>query len=222
LERDVTKTLGWFTRRLDRAADDRGTTLLEIMVGMTIMGVFMSIFTTAVFTMSRTVNQVDAVTTTAGQVNQAFLKLDKLVRYASAISTEGRSPVSNKWYVELETTANGPDTCTQLRVDTTTKQLQQRTWTLTSAGTTAASAWRMLANGVTNGTAPSTDSNRPFSVPTGSVTVSSPFQLLTLTLIVTSEGVNPKTTKSRMTFTAVNSVASATTNASRCQQKGRP
>lgn len=202
-------------------SDDTGSTLMEVVVGMALMGIFLAIFTTAIFQMGRVINKVDAVTTSAGQANQAFLKLDKLVRYASAIASAGTSP-SGSWYVELDNTANGPDTCTQLRIDATTGQLQQRTWTVTTTGSSTASAWQMLAYGITNGAVAAGSADRPFTVPSGAAAASSPFQQLTLTLVVKSGGATSSTTRSKITFTAVNSTASATTNSTICQQKGRP
>jgi prepilin-type N-terminal cleavage/methylation domain-containing protein len=205
---------------LDRN-DDRGTTLTELLVGMTLMAIFMTIFTTAVYQMSRTVNKVESATTSAGQANQAFLKLDKLVRYASAIATAGRS-TGGSWYVELDNTANGPETCTQLRIDSSTQQLQQRTWTITNSVVSAASNWSMIADGVTNGSVASGAANQPFTVPSSAAAASSPFQQLTVTLLVTSNTGTTSTTRTNLTFTALNSVSSAATNSSTCQQKGRP
>ena len=203
------------------ASDDAGSTLMELVVGMALMGIFLSIFTTAVFQMGRTINKVDAVTTSADQANQAFLKLDKLVRYASAIATAGRS-TSGNWYVEMENTANGPDVCTQLRIDAGTGQLQQRTWTVTTTGTTAASSWSMLAYGITNGAVAVGNVNQPFTVPGGAAAASSPYQQLTVTLVVKSGGATSSTTRTKVNFTAINSTASSTTNSTVCQQKGRP
>jgi hypothetical protein len=207
-------------RAADRP-DDAGTTMMELLVGMTLLAIFMSIFTTAVFQMSRTVNKVDAVTTATGQANIAFLKLDKLVRYASAISTAGRS-TSGKWYIELDNTADGPDeVCTQLRVDPTTQQLQERTWTITDAVAGTASNWSMLANGVTNGNVLSGATNQPFTVPSSASAASSPYEQLTVTLVVTSGTTDTSTTRTQMTFTALNSTASASTNSTICNQNGR-
>lgn len=201
--------------------DDTGSTLMEVVVGMALMGIFLSIFTTAVFQMSRTINKVDAVTTSADQANQAFLRLDKLVRYASAISTAGRSS-SGSWYVEMDNTANGPDVCTQLRIDSASGQLQQRTWTVTTIGTTAASSWSMLAYGITNGAVAVGNADQPFTVPAGAAAASSPYQQLTVTLVVKSGSATSATTRSKVTFTAINSTASSTTNSTVCQQNGRP
>ncbi|MGH8861324.1 MAG: type II secretion system protein [Jatrophihabitantaceae bacterium] len=199
--------------------DDRGSTLMELVVGMTVMGIFMTIFTTAVFQMGRTVNKVQAITISAGQVNAAFLRLDKLVRYASAIATSGASAGGN-WYIELDNTANGPEVCTQLRIDVPTGQLQQRTWGVTNSVAGTASSWKMLANGISNGTATAGSNTQPFVV--AASTASSPFQQLTVTLVVNNGGATSATSASQITFTAVNSVASASTNATTCQQKGRP
>jgi type II secretory pathway pseudopilin PulG len=219
------------TRLRDRGPDDAGSTLLELVVGMALMGVFLSIFTTAIFQMGRTITKVDAVTQSAGQANQAFLKLDKLVRYASAVTTVGKS-TSGYWYVELDNTATQPETCTQLRIapsisNSSDIQLQQRTWTITTTSGTpvvsSASSWRMVADGVTNNAVAVGSADQPFTVPTGSVTVSSPFQQLTITLVFESgTGDGASTTRSAMTFTALNSNASAVSNSSVCQQKGRP
>jgi type II secretory pathway pseudopilin PulG len=204
--------------------DDAGTTLLEIVVGMAVMGVFLSIFTTAIYTMARTQNKVDAVTQSAGQANQAFLKLDKLVRYASAVTNVGKSSTSGDWYVELDTTATNPEVCTQLRVDVTTGQLQQRTWTITgtSAAPTvsAASSWQMLAYGITNGSAAAGSTDQPFSIP--AATANSPYQQLTLNLVFKSGSATSATARSRTTFTAINSSSTAGGNGTVCQQKGRP
>ena len=120
---------------------------------MLIMGIFLAMFTVAMVGMSNTVNKVEAVTTSSGQVNTAFLKLDKMIRYTNAITTTGKG-ASGDWYVELDAVDSDTsvETCTQLRVDIATKQLQQRTWNVpASAPTTytALSGWTMLANQIT-------------------------------------------------------------------------
>jgi type II secretory pathway pseudopilin PulG len=210
--------------------DDTGSSLMEIVVGMALMGIFLSIFTTAIYSMARTVNKVDAVTTSAGQANQAFLKLDKLVRYASAITTVGKS-TSGYWYVELDRTATSPETCTQLRIAPNPSspsdiELQQRTWTISGTAQApvvgAASSWQMLADGIINSTVAAGSTDQPFTVPAASATVSSPFQQLTITLLFKSGGATSSTTRTQMTFTSLNSSASSVSNSQVCQQKGRP
>ncbi|WP_375480181.1 type II secretion system protein [uncultured Jatrophihabitans sp.] len=214
--------------RLARVAGsaDRGTTLVELLVGMAIMTVFMAIFLTSILLMSSTANKVEATTISATQTNQAFLKLDKMVRYASAVSTPGVSTASGDWYVEFDSpptgvsTAQTGDTCTQLRLDS--RQLQQRTWTVTNGVAAAASAWTPMASYVTNGSAAAGSADAPFTTPVAGVSASTSFQRLQLTLVATAGNSVTATNRSQMTFTALNSDVSLASNATTCQQWGRP
>jgi hypothetical protein len=193
-------------RRL--AEDERGTTMMEMVVGMTIMAIFMSMFTTAIFMMTRTANKVQSVTGTASQVNQAFLKLDKLVRYSSAVSTPGTGTGGDK-YVELRFTNTGSESCTQLRFDGTKQQLQQRSWTVNSSGNAStASAWLPVASSISSGS---------FTQPTDPAAL---YQQLTVSVSATAGSTQSSTTTNAMTFTALNSNLSQT--GSVCGQQGRP
>jgi Tfp pilus assembly protein FimT len=200
-------------RRLRR--EDDGTTLAEMVVGMAIMAIFMGMFTGAMLLMSSTVNKVEAVTTSSGQLNNAFLRLDRSVRYATAISQPTRSGASNDWNVEFSAT-NGTTktTCTQLRIHA--KQLQQRTWALAADGTTYSnlSAWVPLASNITNGNVAVGAPNPPFALVQSAAGTN--YQRLTITLVASSGTSTPGTSNSSVTFTAVNSVLTATNNP--CQQ----
>jgi type II secretory pathway pseudopilin PulG len=192
--------------------DDAGTTLIELVVGMVIMSIFMVIFTGAILTMTQTVNKVQTLTTSTTQINQAFLRLDKLVRYAAAITTPGQS-AGGDWYVEIDSSNTGTETCTQLRVDS--QQLQLRSWPATSVAP-AAFVGAPIADNIANA---STDP--PFTVPGASVGAStSPFQRLQVTLRATAPSTATSTNRSQMTFTALNSSAAATSNSSICQNPG--
>jgi type II secretory pathway component PulJ len=203
-------------------SDDAGTSLLELVVGMAIMAIFMGIFTTAIVVMTKTASKVEAVTAADTQVNQAFLTLDKSVRYASAITTTGISSASGDWYVEFDTTNSSAEQCTQLRVDRASSQLQQRTWVVPVSGAPTASSWKPLASYLTNTAEVTGSSDAPFSVPAALTTATSSYQRLTITLVSTAGGTNTATSRSSMTFTALNSSATATTNGTKCQQMGRP
>lgn len=119
--------------RLDVGNDD-GTSLIELVVGMMLMTIFLAMFTGAVAAMNRAENKTEAVSLTTSQLNQAFLALDKTVRYAAVIDKPGTVSPSGDWYVELRATYAGNESCTQLRlhqkdpVDLTSWQLQTRTW----------------------------------------------------------------------------------------------
>lgn len=197
--------------------DDHGTTMMEVIVGMALMAIFMGMFTAAMLLMSNTVNKVEAITASSGEVNNAFLGLDKSVRYATSISAPVRSGSANEWHVEFGSTKGTANVCTQLRVHS--GQLQQRTWNVAGDGSTVSnlSHWIPLASNITNGSAAAGSGNQPFSMPDPSNDkASTNFQRLTITLTAGSGTSTNAPTGTTMTFTAVNSNAAAT-NAP-CQQ----
>jgi type II secretory pathway component PulJ len=127
--------------------DDDGITLVELMVSMTVMAVFMAVFTGSMVEIYRSQNKNEASTAAMAQINNAFLKLDKEIRYASAVSTEGTA--SGSRYIEFLTISptSGAKSCTELRYSPTSQLLQQRTWAQ-SSGTPSPSAWALLASNV--------------------------------------------------------------------------
>lgn len=179
---------------------DGGTSLIELVVGMTVLSIFLSMFTGAVIMMNQATNKAQSVSTSSLQLNQAFLSLDKTVRYAAAISSPGRCTGSTctpaDWYVEFLMTNVSPQRCTQLRVDS--NQLQARSWDPASPPPVSAQ-FIALASGVTNGT--STDPD-PF-VPTATAVN----QQLTITLAARSGSASTQatTSQSAFTFSALNS-----------------
>jgi prepilin-type N-terminal cleavage/methylation domain-containing protein len=184
------------THRLRRARGgvDEGFTMIEIMVSMSLMTFFMAMFTGAVLQMYKVSNKTQAVTNSSTQLNIAFERIDKQVRYASAISPPNQTKsVLGGWYVEFVNTTSGTDTCYQLRVYNS--QLQERTW---SGTPTAPPTWFSLANGVVMPT------SSPFSFNTaaGSQTA----QRLTLSLATTASARDTVTTsQTKVTFEAMNS-----------------
>ncbi len=206
--------------------DDSGTTLTELIVGMMVMGIFMTIFTGAVVSMANTATKVEAITSSASQVNNAFLGLDKLVRYSTAVGTPGTGS-GGDWYVELESVSYGSPVevrqCTQLWVDTSGRRLRARTWIPPTAPATdyQLSAWSTLANNVTNGSASATSSDAPFTVPAQLNAATTSYQRLTVTLVAGTSGPSsPTTSRASATFTALNSAAVDSTNAAKCLRPG--
>jgi hypothetical protein len=185
-----------------RLNEDEGTTLAELIVGMGVMVVFMTIFTTVIFMMNNASAHTEAVEVSSSSVNGAFLQLDKTIRYASSISQPSAAADSNgNWFVEIQTTNTGTTVCTQLKLDTQAQKLSSRTWTMpTSTSYTQPSNYTLIASQVTaNGT--------PFTLTAnGSV----PFEQLTIALSSTQgSGQSSVTTNSSMTFVAVNSAATS-------------
>ena len=210
-----------------RDTGDAGTTLTEVVVGMAIMTIFLSVFTGAVVTLTRAQTRTDALTTSAGDVNTAFQRLDSTVRYAAGFTTPGTTGTAGSWYVEFLTNATGSSTCTQLRVTTGANgQLQRRTWTPTATSVVpTATAWQPLASHIVNGGAVPAAAGAspsagpvPFTVPPASAS-GVRYQQLVIALTAAT-GNPPVRSDSTASFSALNSVAGQST--SQCNQQGRP
>jgi hypothetical protein len=201
-------------------------TMIELVVGMGLMTVFLTIFTSSVVMMNRSANKAQSLTDTSAALSVAFNKLDKQVRYASAINTVGQGSDGN-WYVEFQTTNTGTPVCTQLRLNQTTQKLEQRTWVVTQVTatppTTAASGlsnWQPMASGIVNGNASPTSTDKPFTFIAATPTLT--FQQLTVHLLATSGGNNAASTSlTSITFTALNTTITTQSN-SVCKEVGRP
>jgi type II secretory pathway pseudopilin PulG len=191
--------------RFGGRTEDSGITLVEVVVSMSIMGVFMAMFTATILGIFRTVDRSDATSTAQSQVNLAFLRLDKEIRYAAGISVP--ASVGADPYVEYLTANTGTPVCTELRLHLATGQLQRRTWTEGSAPVTPG-AWVPLASNVS--------SAQPFTFSVADATFN--FQRLRLTLVAKAGA--GSTAASRLTdttFTALNT-SLATSSAAICTE----
>lgn len=203
-----------------RLSDDTGISLLEVIVGMVLMGIFMSIFVTALVSMTNAQSKSRSVAQTSQNIGQGFVRLDKTVRYATAISAPGTGSPSGDWYVEYTTPTAGAQTCTQLRVDIATKQLQQRSWQVVNSAAAGLTGWTPLASEITNGAAAAGSADQPFVRPAPGATAD--YQQLTMTLASVAGPANGATKSgTSFTFTAINSSLPAPTTAF-CQEAGRP
>jgi Prokaryotic N-terminal methylation motif len=209
--------------RLAVARRDDGITLIELVVGMGVMAIFMGLFTAAIVGLNGIAGHVESVASASGNVNAAFIRLDRMVRYASSISTPTATVNSaGNYYAEFQTTNTGSPVCTQLQLNTTKRQLLLRTWTVTAGGQYAnlSPKFSVIANEV----APS---GVPFRL-NAYGTVAQEQLTISLTSAVGS-GSKATTAAQLMTFTAVNSNAASTavkTNPTLpdgiCQEAGRP
>jgi type II secretory pathway pseudopilin PulG len=175
--------------------DDGGWSLIEVVVSMTILAVFMAMMTTGIVQVYRVVNETDAISTAQAQVNIAFLRLDREIRYASDLSTEGQ--VGSDWYVEYLTTYTGTSVCSELRLHVTNGQLQRRSWT---QGGTVPTTWSVLASGVTG--------TKPFTFRSADATYNYPRLALSLTARA-GAGTTAASKQMSITFTALNSTSSS-------------
>jgi type II secretory pathway component PulJ len=213
----------WFSislkpsRMRDVYRRDAGTSLLELVVGMTLMGVFLTMFSGAITLMYTSANKSQALTDTSAELNQAFNRLDSSVRYASAISQPGRS-AANDWYVEFQTTNTAAVVCTQLRINHDVRELQQRTWTVVNSSASNESGWVSIASYVINGGAPA-GLNQPFIRMNPSTTT--PYEALQFQLQVKKgDSQTASTSATNLTFVALNSTAS-TPPTGICAEKAR-
>jgi len=204
-------------RTIRDGGSDAGMTLMELMVAMGIMGIFMGIATTAMVNIYSSTSKIQAVAGTSGQLSTAFDRLDKQVRYATAIDQPVTPPTSD-WSVAFQNATSTGTSCTQLRVRTVPgageQQLVERSWTVTtnadgSLSATGISGWTQLADGVSL-----TDQNgavTPFAVSTPS---GASLQQLTLRLVALADnGSNKTRSASEVSFSALNSAAASTTAA---------
>jgi prepilin-type N-terminal cleavage/methylation domain-containing protein len=184
------------------AADDRGFTMTEIVVTMTVMSVVMAIFTGGIVQLFNTSNKSESLAASQMQNNIAFLRLDKQIRYASGISTPGT--VSSAPYVEYLLPGAGTATCYELRLKDA--KLQQRSWI---QGTTVTNGmWTVIASGVT--------STQPFTFRAANETFN--FQRLRLQLTATYGGNKTlSVANTDITFTALNTTL-VTSSASVCAE----
>ena len=94
--------------------DDAGFTLTETLVTLGVMSVVMAVFTGGIIQMYRTSAKTEAISVVQSQLQTAFQRFDRQIRYASWIAQPGQ--VGTAWYVEW---AGFDGTqCYQLRLET--------------------------------------------------------------------------------------------------------
>jgi prepilin-type N-terminal cleavage/methylation domain-containing protein len=96
------------------ARDDSGVTMIELVVSMTIMAVVMTIFTTAVLQMYQAAHKTESLSNAQSELNTVFLRMDRMVRYASGISDVKRSGTT--YYVGVATVEADRPLCNALRL----------------------------------------------------------------------------------------------------------
>lgn len=132
-----------------RFRDDTGTTLTELLVAIGIFTMVLVVALSATVLMSGQAARTQVTSDTASQLRTVFQRMDKEVRYASAINAPGVS--GGNIYVEYlipEAATSGVAKCVQWRYVTGSKELQRREWT---PGTDAdVSTWSTMATNLLN------------------------------------------------------------------------
>jgi type II secretory pathway component PulJ len=186
--------------------DDRGVTLAELAVTTGIMSVVMAIFTTGIVQLFRAGSKNEMVAVTQAQLNNAFLRLDRDLRYAAGISSP-RPDTAGNTVVEYVTTgtgtAAGTSRCTQLSLDTASRTLRRQSWTQ-QTGARPTGRWAVLASQLDI-----VQSSFTLAAPTENTA----FQRLRVVLLVaTNPGGGQTRATTDLTFTALNSRASTDPN----------
>lgn len=206
-----------------RLRSDEGVTMAEMVAGMALMTVFLGMFTGAVTLLTQGSSRAETLTATSGQLNNVFIRLDKTIRYAAAISTPTLTAnASNNYYVEFATTSTGQAVCTQLQLNTGTSVLRQRTWVVPSSGPiTDLTGFTALGTDLRAPKAPTV----PFALAASGLL---DYEQLTVTL-TSGIGNSSMTSASSVTYTSVNSkdassraASDPTQPGSVCQEAGRP
>jgi prepilin-type N-terminal cleavage/methylation domain-containing protein len=154
---------------------DDGYSLIEVMMAMVCMSILMTLVSSAIIQIYHSVNSVDAVSAAQTQIDTAFERLDKEVRYARGISDPG--VVNGDQYVEYLLNADSADTCVELRLNSTTGELQRRQWAK-NQNPPAPTGWQILAASVTATT--------PFTVTAAVPVLQTDFRYQRLTVDITS------------------------------------
>ncbi|MEV4132321.1 hypothetical protein AB0J72_09165 [Dactylosporangium sp. NPDC049742] len=184
-----------FTARLRR---DDGVTLAEMAVTTGIMSAVMAIFTTGVVQLFQAGNNNMLVAMTQSQLNTAFLRLDRNVRYAAGISREHTDTAGNMLveYLNTEVTAGLEPECAQLELNRANKVLRRQVW---PQGAKLPGRWVVLANEID--VAKSSFKLLPPETDTG-------YQRLRIVLVVASNpGRGQAEATTEITFTALNSTS---------------
>jgi type II secretory pathway pseudopilin PulG len=95
---------------------EEGYSLIEVVVAAGMMSVLMAIFTTAVLQVFRTSGQAESAAAARSQLQLAFQRIDRELRYASWIADPGTSGAGSTlvYYVEFASSDNTE--CLQLRL----------------------------------------------------------------------------------------------------------
>lgn len=121
-------------RLLPDRRDDRGFTLIEMLVTTGIMTVVLLAVIAATVELYSGTKQADNTAAARDQLDNSFRRLDRELRYASWVSVPGK--VGERWYLEYAL----PTGCRQLRLEGGVLYLASWTLPATTPGTPAAIA----------------------------------------------------------------------------------
>ena len=179
----------------NRAADEAGLTIMELVMAMVLMGIFGSIFAAGVVQMYKAANGAEATQSMQSRLNTVFERLDAEIRYSAAISTPSTTSTPTVGYLNID---GAERRCTQLRV--ADGKLLRRSW---KQEATPPTTWTKLATDL-----------EPTTTPFEVEETSNQRQRMRITLTAAFAGEKHQT---EFLFTALNATVSAT-NKSICME----
>jgi prepilin-type N-terminal cleavage/methylation domain-containing protein len=180
---------------LARLAEDRGFSLIELMVVLAVMGLVMTAFLGLLASVQRSLVRETNRSTTMDQARLAMEGIDRQVRSASimCVPTTGTNPyyMLTLYGPNAYSTSSSANRWVQYRVQSQTLQRRQYT--------SSWSSWRTVATGIVNST-PSGTTNVPFLPDTASqyASTSGASRLVNVTFIVNSQTSDTTSSSSKL------------------------
>jgi prepilin-type N-terminal cleavage/methylation domain-containing protein len=112
-----------------RAAGDAGFSLAEVLVSMAVMSIVMAIASSGFYSMFHTSDTADTAAAAQAELQAAFNKLDREIRYASRIN-DGYSDSTNFYIDFVYLDDAGDNQCVQLSLPRAGGTLMRRQWAL--------------------------------------------------------------------------------------------
>jgi Tfp pilus assembly protein PilE len=183
--------------RDDVRDDESGVTMIELVVSLTIMAVMMTVFTTAVVQMYQAADKTESMSNAQSELNNVFLRMDRIVRYATGISKMQQS--GDRYYIGMLVAETGnKQRCHALQLTGgAVKRLQTASWYENARP--AEAPWTTIANNVE---APK--SGAPFTVYPADATNNFDRLQLNLVAIVGTDTRSGTTADTKVRFTALN------------------
>lgn len=154
---------------------DKGTTLVELLISMTIFSLALAMVYSVLITVQRQTNDQTSRADSVGNARLALQQIDRQVRSGNVLYNPASEtlPLSMRVYTQ----ANGDQRCVQWQVFN--GKLRSRSWSPTWTTDGQVSAWAVVAHDVVNTTA-----TPPFALQGGSTAYGS--RLADVTLLVKS------------------------------------
>ncbi len=123
--------------------EDRGLSLVEVLVAMTLSTIVFGIAATAVVDMMKNTQLITARSEAVRQMYLASQQIERQVRSGNVLY-----PDTSSGTLKIYTQANGSQRCVRWRLDRPTGELLTRSWS--SSDVNDKTSWRVVAQNVTN------------------------------------------------------------------------